>query len=388
MHVYFPIKGWLVSLLSAVLFLCQIPNVQSAAPTPAPAITLIVQASLQAQYRTTVSLNSKVLLKAILETKEQPVAQVPELIDTWLYIEHLGAIRKFAVTPYGQLVDIEHHASFTLPYPLVTQFMMEVIKARAQHYGQLTDWKDINMELPKYTIFTIMDMESGLRFRGQRRAGSNHADVQPVTEQDTAIMKQIFGGVWSWDRKAVRIEYNGKAWGASMNGMPHGGDGIPENKFSGHFCIHFPGSTTHGKGNLDIAHQLMAYKASGRINELLQQLTPGQLIEVWIAAVNWHDEALISAISGDKATFAEAATIINRSQKNGILPLDAAHSVQFRRLSNLPPTQENLNEAVTLAIPVELSILVKNQGNLKKRLQFFFVRRSIPGGWMIAELVG
>ncbi len=71
-------------------------------------------------------------------------------------------------------------------------------------------------------------------------------------------MKMIYGGKWSWKRKAIIIELdNGRRIAASMNGMPHGGGAIRENKFYGHFCIHFKDSKTHVTGNIDMAHQIM-----------------------------------------------------------------------------------------------------------------------------------
>ncbi|MCC3377949.1 hypothetical protein LKX83_33445, partial [Cohnella sp. REN36] len=70
-------------------------------------------------------------------------------------------------------------------------------------------------------------------------AGKYHADVQPLTKADTKIMKQIYNGKWSWKRKAIVVKKDHHYYAASMQGMPHGGDGIPDNSFSGHFCIHF-----------------------------------------------------------------------------------------------------------------------------------------------------
>ena len=48
---------------------------------------------------------------------------------------------------------------------------------------KMTQWEEVNEILPKYSKFTVVDMETGLEFRVQRRAGSNHADVQPLTSK-------------------------------------------------------------------------------------------------------------------------------------------------------------------------------------------------------------
>ena len=60
-------------------------------------------------------------------------------------------------------------------------------------------------------------------------------------------MKSIYGGSWSWDRRAILVKYDGHVYAASMNGMPHEDDTISDNDFDGHFCIHFTGSKTHGQ---------------------------------------------------------------------------------------------------------------------------------------------
>ena len=107
-----------------------------------------------------------------------------------------------------------------------------------------------NEVLPNKSIFTILDVETGLHFTVQRRAGSNHADVQPLTYRDTKIMKTIYNGKWSWKRRSILIIAKDQLLAASMHGMPHGA-GALKNGFPGHFCVHFYGSTTHGSGNED-----------------------------------------------------------------------------------------------------------------------------------------
>src|SRR5919205_948836 len=70
---------------------------------------------------------------------------------------------------------------------------------------EMLPWEEVNTLLPKYTKFTVMDVVTGEQFRVQRRAGSHHADVQPLTAKDTKIMKHIYGGKWSWKRRAIII---------------------------------------------------------------------------------------------------------------------------------------------------------------------------------------
>ncbi len=111
---------------------------------------------------------------------------------------------------------------------------------------------------------TIIDVKTGLSFQVQRRGGHNHADAEPLTREDTATMKRIYGGTWSWERRAVVVVAGGRRMAASINGMPHGGEAIADNGFPGHFCVHFLGSRTHGSNSVDAAHQNMVRAAVGK----------------------------------------------------------------------------------------------------------------------------
>lgn len=129
--------------------------------------------------------------------------------------------------------------------------------------GRLADWwTDASKVFGLYEKAMVTDVETGKSFWVQRRGGSKHADSQPLTTKDTAIMKQIYGGEWSWARRAIVVAVDNQNLAASMNGMPHG-DGALDNGFPGHFCIHFLNSRTHGTDNLDPQHQAMVQKAAG-----------------------------------------------------------------------------------------------------------------------------
>ena len=91
-----------------------------------------------------------------------------------------------------------------------------------------------------------MDCKTGKKFTAKRWSGANHLDAEPLTADDTKVMKAIYGGSWSWTRRAILVKYNGHVYAASMNGMPHEDNTITGNNFDGHFCIHFTGSKTHG----------------------------------------------------------------------------------------------------------------------------------------------
>jgi peptidoglycan hydrolase-like protein with peptidoglycan-binding domain len=132
---------------------------------------------------------------------------------------------------------------------------------------------------------TVYDIETGLSFKVKRTYGHNHADCEALTSKDTTTMKKVFGGEWSWDRRAVIITVGDVKIAASMAGMPHAGsekyaankvissrsggygrgsnlDAVKGNNMSGHFDIHFYGSKTHGTNKSDSKHQSMVKKAT------------------------------------------------------------------------------------------------------------------------------
>lgn len=113
------------------------------------------------------------------------------------------------------------------------------------------------------TTATVIDVRTGLSFQVKRRGGHFHADSEPITAEDTATMKRVFGGQWSWERRPIIVEIGGRRIAASMNGMPHGGQWVKTNGFPGHFCIHFAGSRLHGSGRVDLEHQACVREAAG-----------------------------------------------------------------------------------------------------------------------------
>ena len=104
-------------------------------------------------------------------------------------------------------------------------------------------------------VFQIKDVSTGLIFSARRQSGGNHMDAEPLTAEDTAILKKINGGTFSWRRRAVLVKYNGHVYAASIYSEPHGTNTILDNNFDGQFCLHFYGSKTHGTDRVDADHQ-------------------------------------------------------------------------------------------------------------------------------------
>jgi uncharacterized protein YraI len=111
---------------------------------------------------------------------------------------------------------------------------------------KLSTWDEINKQWKKGTTATVTDVKTGLQYKAYRFGGWYHADCEPMTAADTKIMKKMFGGSWSWNRRPIWVTLsNGVTYAASQHGMPHMADPVSGNDFPGHFCIHFYHSKVH-----------------------------------------------------------------------------------------------------------------------------------------------
>ncbi|MFT4416718.1 hypothetical protein ACLM5H_22910 [Fredinandcohnia humi] len=234
---------------------------------------------------------------------------------------------------------------------------------------ELVPWEIVNKLLPRKSFFTIIDVETGLQFRVQRRAGSKHADVQPLTYDDTKIMKKIYSGKWSWKRRAIIVKYGDQMIAASMHGMPHGA-GALKNGFPGHFCVHFYGSTTHGSKEPDLAHKLMVLKAGGKLDEYVSQANPYDLIDIFAVGVNQGDKRIINS------------TLLEKAQHKKLYKvLQNISLFTIRNMSYLPVS--DLEGQLSIEIPVEVEIFKAGEGKDKKQMNFVLLRNSMIDRWYI-----
>lgn len=228
--------------------------------------------------------------------------------------------------------------------------------------GEYLAWEEVNELFPRKANADLIDLESGLRFRVQRRGGTYHADVQPLTADDTATMKAVYNGKWTWKRRAVIVQLDsGQKIAASMNGMPHGLGNIKGNDFNGHFCLHFKGSKTHCSGKVDTAHQLMIWKSARIVETQLKLLEPRQTIEVLLAAM---DQGEIN-ISGQLMDF---------DKNNSLLLLELASIEKIR-----PYRIDNIKEDT---FSVDVRVVFKGEDKeFSKKLKISAVKRD--SGWKV-----
>lgn len=154
-----------------------------------------------------------------------------------------------------------------------------IVEKAGEKYGEYLDWwSGARYVVPRGAVFKIVDFYTGEYFMAKRTVGSNHADVETLTLEDTKKMKKIWGGSFNWEKRPAIIEYNGRRIAASVAGMPHAGDDrvkggaytswrsgnygyginldyVKNNGMHGVFDVHFLNSTRHKDGTVDKTHQ-------------------------------------------------------------------------------------------------------------------------------------
>ncbi len=162
------------------------------------------------------------------------------------------------------------------------------VKYAPAGYGELLNWfTEAQYVVPINTDFTIVDLTTGKSFNARRTVGSGHADCEPLTANDTAIMKEIWGGSFNWNKRSVLVKCKGRTIAASAAGMLHAGnegaaggewtswrsddygagtnyDYIKGNNAHGHFDLHFYKSVGHSSGVENATHQANILKSAGQ----------------------------------------------------------------------------------------------------------------------------
>lgn len=132
-----------------------------------------------------------------------------------------------------------------------------------EQFGEYLDWwEEAQYVFPIGEIATVTDFETGVSFQVRRSYGTNHADCEPLTADDTEKAKEVWGE-FSWDTRAVLVHVGERTVAASMSFMPHDIESILDNDFDGHFDIHFKNSTRHKDGKIDNYHQEKIKIAAG-----------------------------------------------------------------------------------------------------------------------------
>jgi hypothetical protein len=169
-----------------------------------------------------------------------------------------------------------------------------VVKESGVAYGEYIGWEEADKIFLRRGKACITDVDTGRSFYVVRLGGSLHADVEPFSAVDTAEMKSIMGGAWSWKRRAALLTVEGRTLACSINGMPHGPGRIGNNNFPGHFCVHFKDSRLHVTRREDPAHSLMVIKAAGLVDELLAECGPEKVVRIFFTALDQGDLGILA----------------------------------------------------------------------------------------------
>jgi len=111
---------------------------------------------------------------------------------------------------------------------------------------ELIDWATARSIIPKNTNLRVTDVRTGISYNVRAFSLGNHADVDTASQADTDTKRSTRNGTWSWTPRPVWVQIGDRTFAASINGMPHAGSAVSGNGLSGHFCLHFRGSTSHG----------------------------------------------------------------------------------------------------------------------------------------------
>jgi hypothetical protein len=168
------------------------------------------------------------------------------------------------------------------------------VSAQVTKSGALDWFKEVRYLWKRGVNATITDVNTGKSFQVRRTFGTNHADVEPLTKADSAMIKDIWGG-WSWERRAVVVQVGDSILAGSMTAMPHAGvdsepavkivnnrsdnygrgqnlDAVKENGASGVMDLHFTNSRTHSTNVVQASHQNMVKKAAKYIESTLTKV--------------------------------------------------------------------------------------------------------------------
>jgi len=148
---------------------------------------------------------------------------------------------------------------------LIPVHHIPVTSVKSPKYGEYLDWFEAAQYLfPINAVATLIDFETGRSFQVKRTIGASHSDTEPLTAADTAVIKDLWGGQFSWSVRPVLVNVNGRQIAASMTSMPHSIEYITDNEFTGHFDIHFLNSRRHIDDKIDPDHQAAIQIAAGR----------------------------------------------------------------------------------------------------------------------------
>lgn len=163
---------------------------------------------------------------------------------------------------------------------------MEAQKPQQSGRVWLVDWFDTEKNkgmqsiMKKGISFEVIDVRTGIHWNMERFGDITahwHADVCPMTKDDTEKMTKAWGGELDNSRRPVWVKYDGKYYAAGLMGYVHNTDPISDNGMDGQVCLHFRGSKVHESGRVDEAHQACIMEAFSSADKLAAYLSSGKV---------------------------------------------------------------------------------------------------------------
>ena len=183
-------------------------------------------------FRTTANLN----------LRQSPSTQAPRIATInsgrLVYVTDFLDGEWFAVEVNGQV-------GYMYSYFLTEVVPLDVTISAINGTVERLHWSEARTLTTRGTPLTIIDVRTGITWQVASFSNGNHADVEPITADDTAAMLQAWGGRWCWTPRPVHVIVGDRVLAASLNGMPHAGSTNSNNNMRGHVCLHFYGSRTH-----------------------------------------------------------------------------------------------------------------------------------------------
>ncbi|WP_419095565.1 hypothetical protein [Alkalihalobacterium alkalicellulosilyticum] len=327
-------------------------------------ISFLVKSSSYSLFESVLTIEVDSLVETLLEAKTVTKLEDVPFSNHYILINDDEFIQIFIMDEHGNIYNLQEKTMISVSKNDTNKIKTYFELLDSKHFGSLMSWDEVKDLIPRYSKFKITDLETGLSFKAQRRAGSSHADVQPLTENDTKIMKKIYNGKWSWKRRAILIHYKGQTIAASMHGMPHGGGAI-QNRFPGHFCIHFKDCVTHRTKQRDLSHHIMIYKAAGLIKPFVEGLTADEVVEAFFISLNQQDYDLLKLIYQD-------ATMSIVKNINHIRIVKKHHPL--------------IDEPLQYEIPVTFIVQEKNGPEYEFSFDFIVTRTSPVDKWQLKDI--
>lgn len=160
------------------------------------------------------------------------------------------------------------------------------IKSRSP-FGEILDWKEVKGIFKVGSRALVKDIDTGNKFTVCRTGGYSHADIEPLSREDTIKLKAIYNGAMNWKRRAVVVQIGERKIAASLTGAPHGKGKINDNDLYGKVGLYF--SDEEKNSGINISHQMMIWKAAGKTVNYLKKMNPKETIIAIFTAIDQQD---------------------------------------------------------------------------------------------------